>query len=199
MFPEGSWEGRIVEFMHIKSIPVKLKQELKLAADLQASFLLWGRISELVYMQGCWPSNCFQHCGSWWIQMICMSWEPASQKMFNRESSVVQVSHFRRILKALHQPCVWHSHELGTAQSNVAGGGDVAMATTAQGQVATLTEPGGQLFNGPKRKKNDWQAQPIKHEVECEGMQRPLFNKHLRNARRTFFIFSCCYLILLSD
>lgn len=40
MFPEGSWEGKIVEFMHIKSIPVKLKQELKLAADLQASFLL---------------------------------------------------------------------------------------------------------------------------------------------------------------
>lgn len=51
--------------------------------------------------------------------------------------------------------------------------GDVAMATAALGQVGTLIEPGrgGKFLNRPKRGKNNWQAQPIKHEVECEGVQ----------------------------
>lgn len=76
-FLGGGW---LVEFKHIKSIPLKLKREVKLAGDLQASLLHWGQVSELVYMQGCWPPNSSQHCGSWWIQIIQRHGEPASEK-----------------------------------------------------------------------------------------------------------------------
>lgn len=79
----------------------------------------------------------------------------------------------------------WHRCELGTEF------GDVAKATAAPGQVAALLEPGGQRFNRPgkgkKEKNKEWQAKPIKHEVECEGMYPPLFHKHLRNVHRTLF------------
>lgn len=47
-----------------------------------------------------------------------------------------------------------------------------------------------------KKKKNEWQAEPIKHEVECEGMYPPLFHKHLRNVHRTLFVLSMRSLIL---
>lgn len=39
LFPEGFWQGRIAEFMHIKNIPVIFERALKLAADLQAALL----------------------------------------------------------------------------------------------------------------------------------------------------------------
>lgn len=48
---------------------------------------------------------------------------------------------------------------------------------------------------GRERERDEWQAEPIKHELECEGMQPSLFYKHLRNAHRTFFILSTCHLI----
>lgn len=169
MFPEGSWERGVVEFKHIKSIPVKFKREVKLAGDLQASLLLWGQVSELVYMQGCWPSNSSQHCGSWWIQMIQMREEPSSQNMFGRAAARQLggvVSQLAEESETPLQPFVWHCHELGTAQSNVAGG-DVAMATAALGQVATLIEPGGQLFNRPEREKK-WLTGPANK--ACSGM-----------------------------
>lgn len=63
--------------------------------------------------------------------------------------------------------------------------GDVTMATTTTGQVATPIEPGGQLFNSEGEKR--WLTDSAnKREVKCEGMWPPLFNKHLRNAHRTF-------------
>lgn len=47
-----------------------------------------------------------------------------------------------------------------------------------------------------RKKKKEWQAKPIKHEVECEGMYPPLFHKHLRNVHRILFVLSMCPFIL---
>ena len=48
--------GRTVEFT-LKAFQSSSSENLEkeVAADLQASLLLWGRVAELVYMQGCWP------------------------------------------------------------------------------------------------------------------------------------------------
>lgn len=89
---------------------------------------------------------------------------------------------------------LWHCCELGTEF------GDIAKATTTPRQVcdparasrpSSLTGREGER----KKKKNEWQAEPIKHEVECEGMYPPLFHKHLRNVRRTLSVLSMRSLI----
>lgn len=164
MFPEDFWEERTNEFKHIKSIPVRTEQVLELAADLHAALLFRGWVSELVYMQRCWPPNCFQQCGSWWIQMCG---EHGEDELNN---SLVVLLVQRNPIPLLQPfpltlPWTWDCPVRET-------GGDVAMATTAVGQVGFLIESGGSSLTGQRGGGgNDGQAKPIKHEVECESMQ----------------------------
>lgn len=167
--------------MHIKSIPARSERVLKLAADLQAALLFRGWVSELVYMQRCWPQNCFQHCGSWWIQMRGKH----DEDELNNSSVVLLVQRNPKPLLQpfpLTPPWTWDC-PVGEA------GGDIAIATTAVEQVGFLIEPGGQLFNGPEEGEKWLTGQTNKAWSGMWEYAAPLFNKHLRNAHRTFSCF----------
>lgn len=149
MFPEGFWQGSRVKLMHITSMPVKFKWEWQLAEDLQALSSSEAWISELFYMHGCWPSNCF-HRGARWIQMC---WEHADEENMHLRGSFHTTT---------STSC--HLEEFQFCSSK-------ATPDIVSNIMASNVE-GGQLLNTPGGKKNNQVAKPIEYEVECEGVQR---------------------------
>lgn len=186
MFPEGSWEGRTVEFMHIKSIPVKFKREWKLAVDLQAALLLWGRVCELVYMQGCWPSNCFQRRGSWWIQMCG---EHGSQEAFQRAAA-------RRALVAWRGSS-GESQTLSDTTMNLGLHRPKWQGVTSPrqpphwGRLRPWSSRGGSASTGRREREREKKLTGPTNKAWSGmwGYAAPLFNKHLRNAQNLFHAF----------
>lgn len=141
---------------------MKFQWEFKVAADLQAKLLLWGQVSELVNMQGCWPSNCFQRCSSRWIQM-CGGRKHASFQ-------TTRCSHF----KGIENPAPTLSDaavNLGLHSWKSGSGWRRYGNRCTESRLGPWSSQGGSSWTGQRGEENDWQAQPIKHEVECEGMQ----------------------------
>lgn len=132
--------GRVVKFKHIKSIPLKFKHKVK----------LWN-----------WPPPCL-HVGMVTLEqlpalglLVNINYTTHEQKTFVQTTALLIREEQPRNLHFL-----WHCHELGTEF------GDVAKATTAPGQVATLLEPVGRLFNRPgkrkKERKKEWKKEKRK-------------------------------------
>lgn len=157
-------------------------------------------------MQGCWPSKCFQLCGSWRIQMC---WEHISGK--NKQANKNKIS--QRIFassdaelaltdmsQTLLQPYRCNEHWITRSQTsqgwcchgNCCSGSGLGGTQIVPG-VLVVPEGGGRgIFrkSGGKGKKKCLTAPTNR---VWSGMWRyavALFSKHLRNAWRTFFMLS---------
>lgn len=169
---------------------MKFKREVKLAADLKAPFPSEAKFANLFTCRDADPwtapiaamnindANAQRSCLSGW----CLS-------SLQQKSSDKIVSQRRRISnRFLALLWAWDWTWLCCQGNHSTGAG-----CNPERARRALTG------RGRERERDEWQAEPIKLELECEGMQPSLFYKHHRNAHRTFFILSTCHFIQFSD